>query len=274
MLPPRIDLRVPRAFTTLAIGLAGAAVGASIVPWMLSWVLQAPVHADVAWLGALSTGVLCLATAGWVLRSGAAGHPRAVLAWFAFAGAANAGVVLFGLGAMMGEHRVALFLAGLAVGGAFAAPLGLVFGAGSIPALRGWVRLHRNPSWYGRTRLFARVGGWLVIAGLFALAIADGSAAFRSAVACLVVGGSAALGALAVRSGGARWIARVASNRVAGWTICSTEDVEIPPGLARWTARFDPFAAPPVVLCRVAVGRRGERSLSPYLRVPAELVAP
>jgi len=269
---PRIDLRVPRAFTSLAIGLAGAAVGASVVPWMLSLVLQAPVQTDVAWLGALSTGAVALATAGWVLRSGAAGHPRAVLAWFAFAAAANAGIVLFGLGAMMGEVRVALFLAGMAVGGAFAAPLGLVFGAGCIPALRDWVHLHRNPSWYGRTRLFATVGGWLVVAGLLALALADDSAAFRAAVACLTVGVSAALGALAVRSGGARWIARVASNRVAGWTICSTEDVDVPVGLARWTARLDPFAGPPVVLCRVAVDGRGERSLSPYLCVPAELV--
>ena len=270
LLPPPIDLRVPRSFTAAALGLGTAALAGPAVRAVLPAGLFAGMDAALLWSVGLAAALCSVLSVAIVMRRGALARRRGILAWFAAGGVLTSGLGLFALAGLQGDLQPLMILAGCVGGGLLGAPLGVLFGLAFLPVLFAWERLRRNPSLAGRIVHVCGVGGWLTAAGLLARVVAHDPMTVLLADTCLALGiGAAGIAAL-VHVGGKQWIAFVAANRVAGWTICDPTEVDVPLGLARWSDRPDPCGARPGILCR----KLGGNLLEARVRIPAALFQP
>ncbi|MBL4687464.1 MAG: hypothetical protein JKY37_22905 [Nannocystaceae bacterium] len=269
-IPQPIDLRLPRTFLCLAIGLLGAALG-SIAGAILQTYAADPVQGPhLVWAAGVSTALTSILVTNWMIRRGVSarrGVVGVVVLGYSLAAVPASGLTLLVFCALKGELSP-LFLI---VGGLFGlalAPLGTVLGVACLPVLRAYERLRRNPSHVGRFTLCVGVGAWLIGTGSLALLLASEPVA--QGLAWVGVG----LGAVVVAVAGTmqvrrvRWFARVAARRVTGWTVCEFRDVHVPIGLARWSAVPDSRGDKPGVLCRVL----GDAALEPCLRIPAAML--
>lgn len=271
MLPRSIDLRWPRAFTALAVGLVGAASSAAVVGILLAPALRLTVEgilspALLEWALALPAGLTSVLAAAWTIRAGAVS--RGALGAFGLSMVAAAGLALFVVGALLGELEPLLALVGALAGSIFAAPFGVLLGLLCRPVLQRLEQVRRNPSYVGRTRIVVEVAAWAIVVGLVAALASVGVTAMVLAWTCVGLGAVAMGVAGIVHAHRVRWLARVAARRVDGWAIFPFEAVDVPIGIARWTAIPDPEGQRPGVLCRLAAG--GPLA---ELRIPAALLS-
>lgn len=273
MLPRSLDLRWPRAVTALAVGLVGAASSAAVVGTLVAPVLRLTVEgilspALLEWAVALPAGLTSVLAATWTIRAGAVSRGRGTLGAFGLAMVAAAGLALFVVGALLGELEPLLALVGALAGSIFAAPFGVLLGLLCRPVLRRLEQVRRNPSYVGRTRIVVEVAVWTIAVGLVAAFASVGVTAMVLAWTCVGLGLVAMGVAGIVHAHRVRWLARVAARRVDGWAIYPFEAVDVPIGIARWTAIPDPKGQRPGVLCRLAAG--GPLA---ELRIPAALLS-
>jgi len=273
MLPRSIDLRWPRAFTALAVGLVGAASSAALVGWLIAPALRLTADrilspALLEWAVALPVALTSVLAAAWTIRSGAISRGRGMLGAFGLAAVASAGLALFVVGALLGELEPRLALVGTVAGSIFAAPFGVLLGVVSRPVLARLDRVRRNPSYVGRARIVVEAAAWCTGIGLVLALVSAGATASVLAWACASVGLVAMVVAGLVHMHRIRWLGRVAARRVEGWAIFPFEAVDVPNGIARWTAIPDPKGQRPGVLCRLAAG--GPLA---ELRIPAALLS-
>ena len=270
MIPRPIDLRVPRAFTALAIGLGSGALAGPTVRAVLPASSFVGIDHALLWSVGLSTALCSALATAIVMRRGAVARPGGVIAWFAAAGVLASGLGLFALAGLQGTLNPIFILAGALGGALVAVPLGATIGVLALPTLLALDRLRRNPSLAGRLGHLAGVGTWLAGAGLLALAVSSNHVTLLLAQTSLALGAVAALGAGIAHAIGTRWIAFVAANRVPGWTLRDPAEVDVPLGLPRWSDRPDPSGQRAAILCRIL----GADRLEARARIPAVLVAP
>ena len=273
MLPRSIDLRWPRAYTALSVGLVGAAASAAVAGTFLAPALRITVDGTLSpalleWAVGLPAALTSVLAAAWAIRSGAVSRGRGIFGAFGLGAVISAGLSLFVIGALLGELEPLLALVGALAGSVVAAPAGVVLGLVCLPALRRLERVRRNPSYVGRARVVVEVAAWMIAIGLVASIVAGGFTALVLSGTCIAAG-LLGIGAAAIaHARRVRWLGRVAARQVNGWAIYPFEAVEVPVGIARWTALPDPKGQRPGVLCRLAAGEPLAE-----LRIPAALLS-